>query len=99
MYGAVSFFNTMSRTASGRSSDTRRLSNLGADLTGRPSIAAGERPYYNLFLLAKNLEGYQNLVYLASKAFTEGFHYKPRIDLELLAERSVRDLIALSGRC
>ena len=39
---------------------------------------------------------YQNLVHLASKAFTEGFYYKPRIDVELLAERSA-GLIGLSG--
>jgi DNA polymerase-3 subunit alpha len=47
-------------------------------------------------LLAKDFEGYQNLIYLASKAFTEGFHHKPRIDLELLAEKS-RGLIGLSS--
>jgi len=60
------------------------------------SVKAGERPFYHLVLLAKNLKGYQNLVYLASKAYTEGWHYKPRIDLDLLAERS-EGLIGLSS--
>lgn len=39
---------------------------------------------YHLILLAKNLEGYHNLVKLSSYAFIEGFYYKPRIDKELL---------------
>jgi len=38
----------------------------------------------HLILLAKNYEGYKNLMVLASKAYTEGFYYKPRIDEELL---------------
>src|SRR5204863_560211 len=59
-------------------------------------VEAGEKGYYNLILLARDLEGYQNLVHLASKAFTEGYYYKPRIDIELLSEKS-SSLIALSG--
>ena len=47
-------------------------------------------------MLAKNLKGYQNLAYIASKAFTEGFFHKPRIDLELLAEKS-EGLIGISS--
>jgi DNA polymerase-3 subunit alpha len=42
------------------------------------------------------MEGYHNLIHLASKAFTEGFHHKPRIDLEILAQKS-KGLIALSS--
>ena len=38
---------------------------------------------YHLTLLAENTEGYWNLVEMASKAFTEGYYYKPRIDYEL----------------
>jgi DNA polymerase-3 subunit alpha len=49
-----------------------------------------------MVLLAKNYEGYQNLVKLTSKAFTEGFYYKPRIDKQLLAEYS-KGLIGLSA--
>jgi DNA polymerase-3 subunit alpha len=51
-----------------------------------------------LILLAQNFEGYQNLVRLTSKAYTEGFYYKPRIDKELLAEHS-KGLIASRRAC
>lgn len=44
--------------------------------------------YYHLILLAKDLEGYRNLMHLVSLGFTEGFYYKPRIDKELLAKYS-----------
>jgi len=40
--------------------------------------------YYHLVLLAKNEEGYRNLMVLSSKSFTEGMYYKPRIDEELI---------------
>ena len=51
---------------------------------------------FHLTLLAKNLEGYKNLVKLVTKANLEGYYYKPRIDRELLREH--RDgLICLSG--
>ena len=52
--------------------------------------------YSHLVLLVKNEVGYRNLIYLVSKAYTEGYYYKPRIDLELLAAHS-EGLIALSG--
>ncbi len=39
----------------------------------------------HLILLARNLEGYHNLVKLSSLAYLEGFYYKPRIDFEVLA--------------
>ncbi len=50
----------------------------------------------HLLLLAMNAEGYQNLMYLVSKAYLEGFYYKPRIDMDLLRQRSA-GLIATSG--
>lgn len=43
-----------------------------------------DRSGYHLILLAKNEEGYKNLVKLCSYGYTEGFYYKPRIDRELL---------------
>ncbi len=52
--------------------------------------------YYHLILLASNLKGYQNLIKLVSKAYLEGFYYKPRMDKELLREHH-EGLIALSG--
>jgi len=39
---------------------------------------------YHLILLARNKQGYKNLVKLVTKAYLEGFYYKPRIDKELL---------------
>ncbi len=52
--------------------------------------------YYHLILLAANQTGYQNLLKLASKAYLEGFYYKPRVDKDLLAEHH-EGLVALSG--
>lgn len=40
--------------------------------------------YYHFLLLAKDLQGYKNLIKLSSLAYTEGLYYKPRIDLNLL---------------
>ena len=51
---------------------------------------------FHLILLARNLEGYENLIYLTSKACLEGFYYKPRIDKELLRQRH-GGLIGLSA--
>ena len=51
---------------------------------------------HHLTLLATNFAGYQNLSRLLSKAFLEGFYYRPRIDKELLAEHS-EGLIGLTG--
>ena len=51
---------------------------------------------YHLVLLVKNQQGYNNLVQLVSKAYLEGFYYRPRVDEELLAQHS-SGLIALSA--
>ncbi len=51
---------------------------------------------YHLVLLARNLEGYRNLVRMVSMGYLEGFYYKPRIDLELLRQNS-KGLIGLSA--
>jgi DNA polymerase-3 subunit alpha len=51
---------------------------------------------YKMVLLAKNKQGYQNLIKLASYAYTEGFYYLPRIDKELLQSYK-SDIIVLSG--
>ncbi len=55
----------------------------------------GERAYH-LILLAENAAGYSNLVKLVSLAYLEGFHYRPRVDHELLQQYS-GGLIALSA--
>ena len=55
-----------------------------------------DRARYHLLLLVKNEIGYTNLSYMVSKAFTEGFYTKPRIDLDLLREHH-EGLICLSS--
>ena len=57
---------------------------------------SGEDRYYHLVLLAENDLGYHNLVKLVSRGFTEGYYYKPRVDLELLQEYH-EGIIALSA--
>ncbi|NLG32175.1 MAG: DNA polymerase III subunit alpha, partial [Syntrophomonadaceae bacterium] len=52
--------------------------------------------YHHLVLLCKNDIGYKNLLQLVSRAYMEGFYYKPRVDKELLQQYS-EGLIALSG--
>lgn len=54
------------------------------------------RQQLHLVLLAKDFEGYLNLCYLSSRAYLDGFYYKPRIDKELLASHK-DGLIALSA--
>jgi DNA polymerase III subunit alpha len=60
------------------------------------TVARGERPYYHLVLLARDLEGYRNLVRLSSIGFLEGFYHRPRIDREVL-ERHAAGLIVTSA--
>ena len=49
-----------------------------------------------MVLLAKNKNGYQNLVKMASIAYTDGFYYVPRIDKSVI-EQYKEDIIVLSG--
>ncbi|MBD3246565.1 MAG: DNA polymerase III subunit alpha [Candidatus Omnitrophica bacterium] len=57
---------------------------------------SGKDNFYHIVLLAKNDEGYRNLIRLASLAHLEGFYYKPRIDKQLLRQYH-HGLIALSA--
>ncbi len=50
----------------------------------------------HLIVLAKNLQGYRNLIKLTSSGFLEGFYYRPRVDKELLTKHS-EGLIATSA--
>ena len=59
-------------------------------------VGSGDDRYYHLVLLAENNQGYSNLMKIVSKAFVEGFYYKPRVDLELL-EKYHDGIIALSA--
>ena len=62
----------------------------------REARGSDESRYYHLVLLAENDQGYHNLMKLVSRGFTEGYYYKPRVDMELL-ERYHEGLIALSA--
>ena len=67
---------------------------------GKPDDAKSKRRvkhYNHLILLAKNKQGYKNLSKLSTLGHTEGFYYKPRIDLELL--RKYRDGLICSSAC
>ena len=59
-------------------------------------LSGGEERYYHLVLLAENNTGYDNLVKIVSKGFTEGYYYKPRVDMELLNQYH-EGIIALSA--
>ncbi|MDT5269750.1 MAG: polymerase subunit alpha [Acidobacteriota bacterium] len=95
MYGAVSFYKEM------KAHDVKPL--IGCEVylapghrSDRSEVRKGGKPYNHMILLAKDREGYHNLVRLTSKAFREGFYRKPRIDRELLSQFS-GGLIGLSA--
>ena len=56
----------------------------------------GDKLYYHLTLLAETTQGYRNLMKLSSRAFLEGYYYKPRLDWELLSELH-HGIIATTG--
>jgi DNA polymerase III subunit alpha len=96
MFGAISFYNAM------KAQGVKPIIGCEVYIARRSrkdragAAAPGEKANFHLILLAKDLEGYRNLVRLTSRAYTEGFYYKPRIDRDLLAEHS-KGLIALSA--
>lgn len=59
-------------------------------------LTGGEDRYHHLVLLAENNTGYANLVKIVSKGFTEGYYYKPRVDMEVLQQYH-EGIIALSA--
>lgn len=72
---------------------------LGVELYTTPDIYVRDRHRRSLghiTLLAKNLQGYQNLLALSSEAATAGFYYVPRCDLKLL-DKYHDGIICLSG--
>ena len=62
----------------------------------RHSRERGDNQPYHLVMLARNMEGYRNLIALTTKANLEGYYYKPRVDRELLEKHSA-GLTVLSG--
>ena len=96
MFGVIEFFNECKKEgikpilgmeAYMAPGDRRERSTPGGN--------AGEAAYH-LLLLAKDIEGYKNLIKLSSIAYREGFYYKPRIDKEVLRAHS-KGLIATSA--
>jgi DNA polymerase-3 subunit alpha len=63
----------------------------------RSRATPGDRSYYHLVLLARDLTGYRNLIKLSSLAYTEGFYGKPRVDRELLEKYN--EGIIVSSAC
>lgn len=59
-------------------------------------VYALDREAYHLILLCENMTGYQNLAYLVSRGFIDGFYNRPRVDMELLREHH-EGLICLSA--
>ena len=59
-------------------------------------LTGGDDRYYHLVLLAENNIGYANLMKIVSKGFTEGYYYKPRVDMEVLNQYH-EGIIALSA--
>ncbi len=57
----------------------------------------GEDRYYHLILLAENNIGYKNLMKIVSIGFTEGYYYKPRVDMEIL--RKYHEGIIAASAC
>lgn len=96
MFGAISFYNAMKAQGVKPIIGCEVYITRGSRKDRAGAARPGEKANHHLILLAKHLEGYQNLVRLTSRAYTEGFYYKPRIDRELLAEHH-QGLIALSA--
>ena len=94
MYGVIDFYRAA------REAGINPI--LGCEVYVAPSsrfdreVGSGDDRYYHLVLLAENNQGYSNLMKIVSKAFVEGFYYKPRVDLELL-EKYHEGIIALSA--
>jgi len=90
MYGAVDFYTTA------RNAGIKPIIGCEVYVAETDRRSRETRNPYHLTLLAKNTEGYHNLLQLVTRAHTEGFYYKPRVDRELLKQYS-GGLIALSG--
>lgn len=93
MFGVIEFFRAA------RKAGVKPIIGMEAYLARRgmqdrdPNLDA--RPYHML-LLARNQQGYQNLLKIASASQLEGYYYRPRVDKEFLAAHS-EGLIATSG--
>lgn len=93
MYGAIEFYNTCLKH------DIKPIIGIEAYIAPRgmgQKEGKVDADYHHLTLLAKNYQGYLNLIKLTTIAHTLGFYYKPRLDLKAIAQYK-EGLIALSG--
>ncbi len=90
MYGAMEFYY------SARNHKLTPIIGCEAYIAPRGRFDRSVRDEAHVTLLAADLVGYRNLTALISKGFLEGYYYKPRIDLDLLAKHN-EGLIVLSG--
>ena len=94
MYGVIDFYRA--------AKDAGINPILGCEVYVAPNsrfdkeLTGGEDRYYHLVLLAENNTGYANLMKIVSKGFTEGYYYKPRVDMEVLNQYH-EGIIALSA--
>ncbi|MCH2517820.1 MAG: DNA polymerase III subunit alpha [Dehalococcoidia bacterium] len=92
MYGVVEFYQAC------KEADVKPI--IGCEVYvakgSRFDKSANERSPHHLLLLARDNAGYRNLMELVTRAHVDGFHYRPRIDRELL-EKNHSGLIAVSG--
>ncbi|MBQ8558382.1 MAG: DNA polymerase III subunit alpha [Tyzzerella sp.] len=94
MYGVIDFYRAA------KAAGIKPI--LGCEVYVAPGSRFEKTPgttddrYYHLVLLAENQKGYENLTKIVSKAFVEGYYYKPRVDMELLEEYH-EGIIALSA--
>src|SRR5512133_3109161 len=91
LFGAVDFYKKA------KDAGVKPILGMEAYVAGEKGrLDRSERVGRHLILLAKNQEGWANLRFLSSKAFTEGFYYDPRIDKGLLREHS-KGLVGLTA--
>ena len=93
MYGAIDFYKTCKKAGIKPIIGVEAYLTPGSRHDKRPGI---DTERFHLTLLAKNEEGYKNLIRLVTISNLEGFYYKPRIDKEVLRQYS-KGLICLSG--
>jgi len=94
MYGAIEFYKEC-KSAGIKPIIGNEVYVTAGQMSDRETTR-GERNYFHLVLLAKDLEGYRNLMKLTTEAHLRGFYYKPRIDREALKKYS-GGLVAMSG--
>ena len=95
MYGVIDFYRAAKAAGIHPVLGSEVYVAPGSRFSKEPGQGNEDR-YYHLVLLAENDTGYHNLMKIVSRGFTEGYYYKPRVDLEVLEEFH-EGIIALSA--